>query len=134
MSAPTELQRTARRAHTICDRQDWGRDWSNGGCYLHLEVSEFIEGLRGKGDPLEEAGDVVFVLLSMLVAAGLDPEEVLRQCHRKMDGMDAEASGGDARYGRPDVDAFGGSDVGGRAREPDIEGIERGTHSEFGPK
>ena len=57
----------------------WERNWSNGGCYLHLEVSEFIESLRGKGDssPAAEAGDVLFVLLSMLKAHNIDIQEVL---------------------------------------------------------
>lgn len=85
----TKLQIAARRAHALCRARDWGRDWSNGGCYLHLEVSEMIEALRGKGDLLEEAGDVMFVLLSILVEAGVDPEEVLRQVHRKIEVIES---------------------------------------------
>lgn len=49
-----------------CVKNEWKRDWSNGGVYLHLEVSEFIEALRGKGNPTNEAADVLFCFLALL--------------------------------------------------------------------
>lgn len=49
----------------VCRKNDWEKDWSHGGCYMHLEVSEFIESLRGKGDPIEELGDVIFTIVAV---------------------------------------------------------------------
>lgn len=78
-----------KRTHDFCKRRKWKRDWTNGGVYLHLEASEFIEALRGKGDPEEEAGDVLFVLTSMMEEAGLEPERVLARLEEKLASMDA---------------------------------------------
>lgn len=68
-----------------CKAKGWDRSWSKGGCYLHLEASEFIESLRGKGDdsPTTEAADVMFVLLSMMAAHKIDAEEVTNVVTRK---------------------------------------------------
>jgi len=45
----------------VCAREHWDKDWSNGGVYMHLEVSEFIEALRGKGgDPIDELRCAVY--------------------------------------------------------------------------
>ena len=76
---PTIIQ-LANKASSICHRQGWKRDWRHGGVHLHLEVSEFIEALRGKGGelPEQEAADVLFVLLSMLQGNNIDPNRVLR--------------------------------------------------------
>lgn len=62
-----------------CKKMNWARDWSSGGCYLHLEASEFIESLRGKGDddPSTEAADTLFVLISMMAHHGIDYDDVL---------------------------------------------------------
>ena len=60
-----ELEKLADRCIQACNKNDWKRNWSNGGCYLHLEASEFIEALRGKGEPYSEVADVLFVLLAM---------------------------------------------------------------------
>jgi len=69
----------ALRALQECNRRGWKRTWLAAGCYLHLEVSEFIEALRGKGEstPVEEAADVLFVLFSTLKAHDIEPSEVL---------------------------------------------------------
>jgi NTP pyrophosphatase (non-canonical NTP hydrolase) len=52
---------------------------------LLLEVSEFIESLRGKGDssPEEEAGDVLFVLFSAMKHHGVSIEDALRSVQGK---------------------------------------------------
>lgn len=56
----------------ICEVQGYKKDWSRGGCYMHLEVSEFIEALRGKGDPEDELGDVLFTILAVADYYGVD--------------------------------------------------------------
>ena len=62
-----------------CDRRHWKKDWSRGGCYMHLEISEFIEALRGKGDPVDELGDVLFTVLAVADYYGIDPAEALKK-------------------------------------------------------
>lgn len=78
------LERLADEAVEHCKRQGWSREWQKGGCCLHLEASEFIEALRGKGDPVEEAGDVLFVLLSMLRYHKLNLREVIQAERQKI--------------------------------------------------
>jgi NTP pyrophosphatase (non-canonical NTP hydrolase) len=79
----------ADKSIAVCRLHEWERTWNNGGCYLHLEVSEFIEALRGKGDesPASEAGDVLFVLLSMLRAHDIDLAEVFDHINKKCDAL-----------------------------------------------
>lgn len=75
----TYLEELAQKAATLCKERGWGRDWREGGCYLHLESSEFTEALRGKGDPEKEAADVLFVLASTCAANGIDFIKVLER-------------------------------------------------------
>jgi len=72
----TELQ---RKIKLICDLKNWDKDWLKGGCYIHLEVSEFIESLRGKGNdpPEKEAADVLFTLISVLSNYDYDINQVI---------------------------------------------------------
>ena len=79
----------ALRVAEICKKKGWGLGWSGGGCYLLLESAEFIESLRGKGDdpPVEEAADVLFMLLGMLATHGIPPSEALEALDRKCDAM-----------------------------------------------
>ena len=72
------------------DVKTWTRDWTEAGCSMHLETSEFIEAYRGKvlgKDPKEvtaiEAGDVLFVLFSMLDEKGIKPSDVLELLEKK---------------------------------------------------
>lgn len=83
------LEEIADKAQAVCAKFGWCRDWSHGGCYLHLEVSEFIEALRGKGEanPTGEAADVLFVLLSMCRANNISLEEVQRYFHKRCDDL-----------------------------------------------
>lgn len=85
----TSIDEVAAKARRVCEVKGWKRNWSNGGCYLHLEVSEFIEALRGKGkdSPADEAADVLFVLLSMLHYEGISSQEVLEILDKKCDGL-----------------------------------------------
>ncbi len=81
-----ELQSLVDRAYEFCRLRGWSRKWDKGGCYLHLESSEFIEALRGKGteSPTSEAGDVLFVLFSMIAEEGIKIEDVLASMNEKM--------------------------------------------------
>ena len=45
--AVVDLKEMAMRAMTKCLRRGWDRGWLEIGCYMHLEVSEFVEALRG---------------------------------------------------------------------------------------
>ncbi len=76
-----KLKDFAERAVRICDQRDWSRHWNPAGCYLHLEVFEFIEALRGKGDskPVSEAADVLFVLLSMCLNNGISLDDLYKE-------------------------------------------------------
>ena len=84
-----DLDVLADKAQTVCTKFGWVQDWSNGGCYLHLEASEFIEALRGKGsaNPTGEAADVLFVLLSLCRANNISLEEVQRYFHKRCDDL-----------------------------------------------
>ena len=84
----SDIDYTALQARTLraCDQEGWARGWEVAGCCLHLESSEFIEACRGKqGDPVEEAGDVLFVLLSMAADYGITIDEIARKLIAKMD-------------------------------------------------
>ncbi len=81
-----DLDILADRAVKLCLARGWKIDWSARGCYLHLEASELIEALRGKGKdaPAVEAGDVLFVLLSIMGAYRVPAADVLAAMERKM--------------------------------------------------
>lgn len=81
-----DINTMAERCLTFCKHKGWDRTWGQGGCYLHLESSEFVEALRGKGDntPVEEAGDVMFVLFSMLANYNLKPSDALNALDAKL--------------------------------------------------
>jgi NTP pyrophosphatase (non-canonical NTP hydrolase) len=68
------------RVLTMCKKRGWSLHWSSRGAYLHLEVSELIEALRGKrGKVVDEAADVLLVLMSITENAGIPWGEVLDQ-------------------------------------------------------
>jgi NTP pyrophosphatase (non-canonical NTP hydrolase) len=68
----------AEGAHNRCKEEGWERDWKEGGCYLHLEVSEFIEALRGKrGVMEEEVAHILFVCLSIAKENNLNMKRVV---------------------------------------------------------
>ena len=68
----------------VCDGMHWKKDWSHGGCYAHLELSEFIEALRGKGDPVDELGDVLFTIFAVAGYYNIDPVKAVAASRRKM--------------------------------------------------
>lgn len=71
----------------IEDDMGFSKDWSQGGCYLHLEVSEFIEALRGKGDPVEELTDVFNTLFSLAGHYGIKPSDAIKNYYIKKEKM-----------------------------------------------
>lgn len=83
-----DLKELAAMAMIKCRKRGWDRSWLEIGCYLHLEVSEFVEALRGKGedpDPAGEAADVLFVLLSTLEAHDIDLDDVIAKLNAQLD-------------------------------------------------
>jgi len=85
-----EIEEFAIRAIGVCKKKGWKRDWSSGGCYLHLESSEFIEALRGKGEPYEEAADLLFVFLSILRHHEMKFKDVIQQLDKFLKQMETE--------------------------------------------
>jgi len=80
-----DLREYADKALDVSKEMGWTKDWSKGGCYIHLEVSEFIESLRGKkGDPTSELGDVLFTIMSVARNYGIDPLDAIEKSLDKM--------------------------------------------------
>ncbi len=65
----------------------WKKDWSNGGCYIHLEASEFIESLRCKGDPVDELGDLLMCIFSVCRNYNIKPSDAIKKSRIKMAGV-----------------------------------------------
>ena len=85
----TTLQTLSDKTLKLCKKFKWSRDWHAAGCYLHLEVSEFIESLRGKkGKPDLEAADVLFVLLSTLAHNKITIQQVLEKLKFKIASLE----------------------------------------------
>ena len=78
-----DIKEYSKFVYEVCKRKDWVKDWSQGGCYAHLELSEFIEAVRGKGDPIEELGDVLFTVLAIADYYNIDPEEAIKNSVEK---------------------------------------------------
>ena len=79
------LKALGSEARDKCVAENWGLDWKEGGCYLHLESSEFIESLRGKkGTPENEAAQVLFVLLGMMHKNGVDFATMLEELKKEL--------------------------------------------------
>lgn len=79
------LDKLAEKCLESCEKKNWSRTALEAGVFLHLEVSEFIESFRGKGGdpPVEEGGDVLFVLLSILANYGIKPSECIQFLEKK---------------------------------------------------
>ncbi len=111
---PSHLVELAAAGLAVCREKGWKRDWQHGGGYLHLEVSEFVEALRGKGTstPEAEAADVLFVLLTVCADNGVSLEKALahlRELCRLPDGR-IDVAGG-AVYLIQDGRSYVGNDV-----------------------
>jgi len=79
----------------IVRRMGWKKDWANGGVYIHLEVSEFIEALRGKGESsaVSEAGDVIVSFFAVLDHYGIKVESVLRAAQQNLKNLERQIPG-----------------------------------------
>ncbi len=84
MNEQLDLKAYMQEVREVCESKNWQKDWVRGGCYMHLEVSEFIEALRGKGDPVEELGDVLFTIFAVADHYGIDPMEGIENNRRKL--------------------------------------------------
>lgn len=72
----------------MCKVRGWSLHWTHRGAYLHLETSELIEAVRGKrGSVVDEAGDVLLVLMSITEYAGIPFTEVVGATTAKVDGL-----------------------------------------------
>lgn len=93
------IKEMSHRIANACCKRGWRKDWSNGGCYLHLEVSEFIEALRGKnGSPEEEAADVFITLMALIGANNVNAESVRRHIESKVKGIEDGSVGVHVNY------------------------------------
>lgn len=94
-----DLQKLADRIGLIAKERDWSKDWSSGGCYIHLEVSEFIEALRGKGDttPESEAGDIIVSLFAVLDWYNIPIKKVFKHADEAISKLEQDPSFG--KYG-----------------------------------
>lgn len=81
-----DLDSMAARVVAMCKKRGWSMHWTHRGAYLHLEASELIEAVRGKGEstPLKEAGDVLLVLMSITEYAGIPFSEVVKVARHKL--------------------------------------------------
>lgn len=76
------LQDYSDRIKHICQQLGWKKDWASGGCYLHLEASELVEALRGKGEPTSEAADVIIALLALTSHHDITAKQIMTQLDR----------------------------------------------------
>lgn len=87
------LNLTAARVLSMCKKRKWSLHWTTRGTYLHLESSELIESLRGKGDssPTTEAGDVLMVLMSITENEGIPFDQVISALRKKLTYLEQAA-------------------------------------------
>lgn len=84
-----DLQLVADKLGKVVRERGWTKNWSSGGCYIHLEVSEFIESLRGKGKsaPAQEAGDVIVALFAVLEHYDIPVADIFRHASLTVDRL-----------------------------------------------
>lgn len=84
-----ELNEMAARVVEMCKKRKWSLHWTHRGAYLHLESSELIEAIRGKhGDPADEAGDVLLVLMSITEYAGIPFTTIIKNAETKLSWLE----------------------------------------------
>jgi len=93
-----KIQEYCDRVGAIVRKRGWKKDWSSGGCYIHLEVSEFIESLRGKGDssPADEGGDVLVAFFAVLDHYEIPVANVIKGLEKAIAELELGSRG---RYG-----------------------------------
>ena len=88
------LESLSKRVKEVVKQRKWVKDWASGGCYIHLEVSEFIEALRGKGgDPVSEAADVMIALFAVLGEYNIDAKDVLSELSKTLKALEDGTKG-----------------------------------------
>lgn len=76
------------RVLAVCCSRSWSLDWESRLAHMHLELAEFTEAIRGKrGDPVEEAGDVLFGFLAMTGANGISLCAVVHKLSEKLERL-----------------------------------------------
>lgn len=74
----------AKETFEFTKSMGWTKDWIKGGCYIHLEASEFIEALRGKGDPIDELGDLLITIFSVCENYNIPITDGIKAARNKM--------------------------------------------------
>jgi hypothetical protein len=83
-NADVNVWRLAARALDVCKQRGWSLRWDARLAQMTCESAEFAEAVRGKrGDPVEEAGDMLFVLMSWTESAGIPFADVVAAAERK---------------------------------------------------
>ena len=95
-----------QRVLAVCHERGWSTRWDARLAQLTLESSELAEALRGKrGDPKAEAGDVLFVLMSMTEAAGISWGDVVDAADRKCADLEVRPRYPGEQYETPNAEA-----------------------------
>lgn len=79
-----DIEEFSKETFKFTKSMGWKKDWIHGGCYIHLEASEFIEALRGKGDPVEELGDLLVTIFSTCEHYNISVTEAIESVRVKM--------------------------------------------------
>lgn len=83
------IKELTERVHKACIDRGQKKNWSAGGRYIHLEVSEFIESLRGKrGSPYDEAADVLITFLAVVGEYKLDTDVIEFAVNKKLEAIE----------------------------------------------
>lgn len=73
----------------ICKKRGWTLNHEGRGFHLHQESSELMEAIRGKhGNPVDEAADVLFVLMSITENHGISWEDVIASLNNKINTLE----------------------------------------------
>lgn len=79
------------RVLNVCELRSWSLRWDARMAQMVCETSEFAEAVRGKrGDPIEEAGDMLFVLMSWTESAGINWYDVVAAADKKCTTLEAK--------------------------------------------
>jgi|GEM_PF-2405963 len=82
------VSRLGPRALLLCRTRGWSTQWDARVAQMLCEVAELADAIRGKrGNPIQEAGDVLLVLASLLEANGIPLESAVDEAHRKIDAL-----------------------------------------------
>jgi NTP pyrophosphatase (non-canonical NTP hydrolase) len=79
-----DLDAYYKEVREVCAKMNWTKDWQRGGNYIFLEAAEFVEALRGKGDPVDELGDLLFTIFAVADHYDVDPIEAIEVNRKKL--------------------------------------------------